>query len=350
MSDTTPTTTCTACGHQHTGYNFAHICIGCPRQETPGKADALVDEDVAANADSSPRLLNPEQLADIKARAAWPTPDLDADDGPTCASCNALVTVDNDCVWINGEDLCHGCEHEELDRARYDIPKLLAHIDALDAAATVKLQEELTANWEKEAEKALTLRTALFGTLSALINGADVLDVVSQSDRLLPEGKAEVLRWAQECRAAHANATAVLKEDEKSLAVGKERAALFAASASSTRAEVDALRAELEAAEKHVEIATTVTNDWHSRYVQAVEQYDVMKDSRDEHKNEECAAKARVAELEPLAALGQITVTYAKDCVGDDCMMCNPHRDGSHHEECSVGLFLARGEAAKETE
>jgi hypothetical protein len=154
MPDKTSPETCAACGHQHTGKAWAYICIGCPCPKTPGKLVALVGAEIAANANSSPRLLSPEQLADIKARAMWPTPDVDADDGPTCASCDALVTVDNGCVWNNGEDLCHGCEQEELDRARNDIPKLLAHIEALDAATVpVTKYAELCAHHARHHEE-----------------------------------------------------------------------------------------------------------------------------------------------------------------------------------------------------
>lgn len=48
------------------------------------------------------------------------------------------------------------------------------------------------------------------------------------------------------------------------------------------KAELGALRAELDAAEKHVQIANAASADWHSRYKQAVAERDAaVKDSND---------------------------------------------------------------------
>jgi hypothetical protein len=63
----------------------------------------------------------------------------------------------------------------------------------------------------REAERDLaTLRDALDGTKSPLINAADVLSVCAQREDMLPEARNEVLRWERICRQRHAHVSDAL--------------------------------------------------------------------------------------------------------------------------------------------
>jgi hypothetical protein len=42
-TDETTTTVCEACGHQHAGPELGGICVGCPCEETPDPARAVID-------------------------------------------------------------------------------------------------------------------------------------------------------------------------------------------------------------------------------------------------------------------------------------------------------------------